>query len=319
MDKKEHLQSVIEKYKVDCPSKSLLSESGWIFLINDGNDFISTQFGLSTWNAEEIQKVSKTYLDRYNAIASLNATYLEFVIPEKSVFYSEYLPQELSQFDISPLRPSAIMRDLLNLPNYHYALDYLNQFKPIDKIYFLGDTHTSYIGSYYLYCFIVNCFSPHLKSRNISAIPPSTLRKRLVGYDGDVFTQLPEIDKNHLYNSFVKQKNEPYEWTYQYLLPEDRVGNSKLTNDTSYNNFSKDRPTYVFENNDKSLPRAVFFRDSTADNLIDLLACHFSRSVFIWHHGCIYRHIIEQEKPDFVFYITAERFLKPYPYRKILN
>ena len=49
-----------------------------------------------------------------------------------------------------------------------------------------------------------------------------------------------------------------------------------------------------------------------ADLMIDLLAEHFRRSVFIWHQGQIVNDIIEVEKPDLIIHVMAERFTIAY-------
>ena len=69
----------------------------------------------------------------------------------------------------------------------------------------------------------------------------------------------------------------------------------------------------MYENVDKQGLRAVIFRDLTLDFCHDLIAQHFSRTVFVWHQGLIYDEVLEAEKPDVVLHIMAERFATSYP------
>lgn len=72
------------------------------------------------------------------------------------------------------------------------------------------------------------------------------------------------------------------------------------------------RPQIVMERSEPG-PKAVIFRDSMAVGMVDLLAEHFSRSVFIWNKGYIYSDIIESERPDYVIHISTERFVSTFP------
>jgi hypothetical protein len=81
---------------------------------------------------------------------------------------------------------------------------------------------------------------------------------------------------------------------------------------SEYSSWFQNRETIVYENQRADLPRAVIFRDSTSQFVVDLLAQHFSRSVFVWHQGQVVKDVVERERPDVVIHAMAERFVTPY-------
>ncbi|HEY9639255.1 MAG TPA: hypothetical protein V6C57_02160, partial [Coleofasciculaceae cyanobacterium] len=68
----------------------------------------------------------------------------------------------------------------------------------------------------------------------------------------------------------------------------------------------------IYENPDKSLPKAVLFRDSFGNSMLDFLAESFSRLVVVWQPHIDYS-VVEAEKPDVVINQQVERFLVRIP------
>ena len=74
----------------------------------------------------------------------------------------------------------------------------------------------------------------------------------------------------------------------------------------------------VTEHKDKSLPKAMVYRDSFAGRLIPFLSEHFSRASYLWQNEFDFEEI-EQEKPDIVIQEFVARHFFPYvPYPGII-
>ena len=313
-DKKKYpLDGITDKnLEILGSGKAILGEYGWIFLINDTNDFFEYQFGNKKWNSSEIAKSEEIILDRISSISSRGVPYIKFIVPEKSVVYREYLPSFLQNKSDESARPAKILSKLFK-NNVYYMDTFLNDAKSYGFVYFRGDSHTSWIGSFFVYRYI----SELLFSRNLISVPPLDLKNlepSLAGYDGDLYSQLGKAQSDALKDNweFLLPENT-FEITVSYKLLKSRITATIVEN--SYKNWfpSIDRDIIVYENTDSSLPRAVVFRDSTVDLCHELIAQHFSRCVFVWHNGAVIGNILEMENPDVVIHVMAERFVSAYP------
>ena len=65
----------------------------------------------------------------------------------------------------------------------------------------------------------------------------------------------------------------------------------------------------VFENEDRSLPRAVIFRDSNLNAVLPYLLHHLSRTVVVAGSRVFLHDVVEAERPDIVITEIAERYL----------
>jgi hypothetical protein len=121
-------------------------------------------------------------------------------------------------------------------------------------------------------------------------------------------------DVKNLFSGAWKALNlgEKLEYTVALKVPDESRTSQAVEVETYITDKIDGRETFRFVNEDQSLPKAIIFRDSTSDFMVDLLAEHFSSSLFIWHQGLVYEDIIEREKPDIVLHIIAERFLPQY-------
>ena len=74
----------------------------------------------------------------------------------------------------------------------------------------------------------------------------------------------------------------------------------------------------VTEHKDRSLPKAVVYRDSFAGRLIPFLSEHFSRASYVWDNEFGFEQI-EREKPDIVIQeFVARSFFRYVPYPGII-
>ena len=74
-------------------SIAMLSEFGWLFLINDRANYLRYLFGKTIWSQIILERAKSIFLERYIGLLAHNIQYFKYVIPEKSSIYNEYLPK----------------------------------------------------------------------------------------------------------------------------------------------------------------------------------------------------------------------------------
>jgi hypothetical protein len=293
-------------------SKGLLSEYGWIYLINDSNAFMQYLFGRNRWGDVELARAGGVFKDRLEILSSFGSKYFKFIIPEKSVIYREYLPKALNNLVISKDRPAIRIRDIL-FPVVSYLDNYLIDAKSYGFLYFRGDSHVNWLGAYFIYQYIIKHVNNNSGGALGQVIPFSKLLPVLAGYDGDLSTQIAPEEMVILNGQWKDlQSNGIYEHLIRYDLPIEIRRSFDVKHCGALSQFDFSREIIVREVDDDLLPSAVIFRDSTSDFIIDLMSEHFRRSVFVWHKGEVIKEVIEIEKPDYVIHVMAERFVVAY-------
>lgn len=293
-------------------AKGLPSSGGWVYLINDSNDFLAWQFGIQSWTRSQRSRVEEVMSSRADYFSRLGTPYLMVITPEKSVTYGEWLPDEFKALPFASERPAPYMaRHFLKLVSY--PIDYLQAAKRQGFLYFRGDTHVNWLGAFHMYRHTIDA----MRERGVELGPPiplSHMKLQVACWDGDALVQVPE-------NLKAKFEADDTLWRPVYLEesvikyclhPDHRLAHRKPEPDV-FRSGRPERETIVTEQTDSSLPRALIFRDSTATMMIDFLAEHFSRAVFVWHEDDVIGDFVEQERPDVVLHLKAERFLSSYP------
>lgn len=292
--------------------KAMLGEFGWLYLVNDTNDFLSWQFGLAAWSEEQAEAARQVLLTRIALLKASGAQYRKFIVPEKSVVYREYLPLRFAGLQQSESRPAQLLaRDL---PEHVCHLDvFLKDARSWGQLYFRGDTHPNWLGAFLMYRHI----QERLALARLVPGPPlslSALRTEVAQYDGDLFTQLEPYQREVLDQHWGWMSGTAaFELTLRLTLPAEQMKAKRISGPTPYLGRPTIRETLVYEQPNSNLPRAVIFRDSTMDFAHALLAQHFSRSVFVWFEGAVVAEVLEAERPDLVLHVMAERFVSSYP------
>ncbi|WP_309644066.1 hypothetical protein [Phenylobacterium sp.] len=301
----------VEAAKARQAGKALIAPGGWVFLVNDTHDFLSWQFGLKRWSRAERDRVAATLAERRRLIAP--APYLMFISPEKSVAYREWLPLGLDRLRLSRRRPAVLLAAMAP-----QAVRYLaHAFEPLKRfglLYFRGDTHVNWLGAYHLYRLAIEA----AREAGISTPPAKTygeMRAWIAGMEGDVYVQIDEGQKAEFEAEarHGRARGTMLELTIALSVRDDELKARTIEIPQDYAEVFDGRELIIKEQDDKTLPTAVVFRDSTATLSIDFLAEHFSRSVYVWHEGDVIADFIEREKPDVVLHFVAERFLAAYP------
>ncbi len=297
-------------------AKGLAAAGGWVFLINDTNDFLSWQLGMKRWSDDERAAVRRILDERAERLSG--RYYQMLICPEKSIVYRDYLPAGLDAipaFDDRPAMAMARMRpDIV-----HYLADRFEALKRLGVLFFRGDTHVNWTGAYHLY-------REAILALRVSGAPvgePLTfnqLQHFVAGMEGDVLMQLPDAVKDAFeVDASLARVGNMLELVISHVLPAARKRARQVRTPEGFMPGGGGRETVIMEQDDKSLPTALIFRDSTATLSVELLAHHFSRSVFVWHDGDVIGDLIDSEQPDVILHFVAERFLAPYPRSKAIN
>jgi hypothetical protein len=305
--------------RITNPSKAMLSEYGWVFLINDSSDFLDYCYGKKSWSDLQRSKAISTMNARRVELAKKNALYLKFIVPEKSIIYSQYLPKIFAKHEISKDRPAVNLAEACE-SFVSYPADVLSDARSYGTLYFRGDSHTNWLGAFFLYQHVIEELNSALTKKGLKSVAPFVLADfdaSLVSYAGDLFTQLDKEMVGFFQGAWkpinLSTADSPkIEHLVRYLLCSKKRKAVRKDVEDDYLALLGERETFRFSHPNKELPRAVIFRDSTADYLVDVLAEHFSESIFIWHKGYVYSDVIEREKPDVVLHLMAERFVVQY-------
>jgi hypothetical protein len=294
----------------------MLSEYGWVYLINDSSDFLDYCFGDMCWTPEILEKAKATLEKRKAVLAQKEITYLKFAIPEKPVVYPQFLPKIFEGHTLSDDRPAMQLHGL-GLDFFSYPYNVLQDARSYGHLYFRGDSHANWLGAYFIYHHMVDTLNAALKSaKGLSRKAPFRLgdmTASLAAYGGDIFGQVDKETRAVFHGAWqALNLGDKIEHIVHYKLATVKRKAKAVPVEDTYLNLLGERETFRFTHPNKKLPKAVIFRDSTSDYLVDLLAEHFSESLFIWHRGLVYRDVIEREKPDVVLHIMAERFLTQY-------
>lgn len=291
-------------------AKAIISESGWCYLVNDTNHFLEHQFGAREWGPLERDAAHSVLSQRIEVLGSLGASYLKFIVPEKSIVYPEYLPKAIAGLSTVADRPATDLQGAF--PNSVFYLgEGVRDAKSYGQLYFRGDTHTNWLGAWVVYRQIVDatCLTMPLARQPISY---ADLVPAIASFDGDLSTQLPDT----VYEEWARRwaftrATGAFENAVKLSL---RAAEAKQLDvpEELTKRFPKRLPL-LYERADGRGPKAVIFRDSTADFLCDYLAEHFSRALFIWKDGQVLEDIVREERPDIVLHIMAERFVSQYP------
>jgi hypothetical protein len=309
----QNRETLVALERIASPGKSIISEYGWNFLINDTNEFLSYQFGNKCWTDEERDSAALVIKSRASFLNKQNINYTKFVIPEKSVVYSEYLPRVLAGLEMASKRPAEILRDD-NPIAVHYLGNYMADAKSYGTLYFRGDSHPNWLGAWFIYRYIASYLATLDLLGAMKLIVLKDLIPTISAYEGDLWTQLnDDLKEEFLLRWDFTVAANGYDLTVELKLPDDRREAYLVDTPSVYEEWFKERKTYIYERRDGIGLRVVVFRDSTLDFCHDLIAQHFARTVFVWHQGQVYQEIIELEKPDVVLHVMAERFVTRYP------
>jgi hypothetical protein len=279
--------------------KVLVGKDEWLYLIKDdeGNNALDyfravkpflTEKEIADWVQPMVD--IKKYCDRKGI------RFLLVFCPMKLRIYPEYVPRYLE-----PVRETTRLDQILAYLNKHTDINCIDlgvaimEVKKQHVVFLKHDVHWNAVGAFYGYRRIaaeLAEFYPQLKPRPITDynLVPETIQ------GGDLASMLGLKDRFsetiYLLNPKYKQRSMKVALSYQ-------VKSSRFTE--------------VFENADRSLPRAIVYHDSFFNFVKPFMAEHLSRMVCFQSYNRVDLSLLDAEKPDIVIYEMAESFSQKSP------
>lgn len=278
----------------------IAGRQGWLFYAADGGIDDWTQ--VDPFTPDQLEVWRETLVRRRAFLARRAIPFLFVIAPDKQMIYPEYMPASLRRMrdDYRADQLIAYMRQ--TTPDFQ-VLDLrapLIGAKPTGRLYHRYDTHWNDRGGLVAYQALAQALtqwfpSLHPLQRGDFDTDPSVP-------SGDKTTMLGLTDAGKVaMPGLVLRRGEGFTVVEpQHPDPYGEVG------------------LLVTEHTDRSLPRAVVFRDSFAGRLIPFLSEHFSRASYLWQNEFDF-DAIQREQPDIVIQeFVARHFFTYVPYPGII-
>lgn len=262
----------------------LVGLDGWLYYTGEGNlnDYQCTQ----PFQPDELEKL-RANLERLDDY--LQGRLLVIIAPNKERIYPEHLPPFIRRSD----RPCRFDQVMQTMQGSRVAIldprPILLSEKPTHQVYYRTDTHWNERGAFLVYRAMLERLAAKEPALQPWRAEQFSLRQETIRGD---LSHLLLIDPPLTEAAETWHPRPPYPAQFLSDQPDGWV---------------------VSEIPDTTLPRAVIFRDSFANNLIPYLSLHFSRAVYISSYVAIPHlvdeGIIEQERANVVILEIAERYL----------
>jgi hypothetical protein len=215
--------------------------------------------------------------------------YFVQIVPERHAVYGDHLPPGIHVAADRPVNQLHRALDRRVADHFTYPIAALRVGRLQAHTFFHTDIHPSRYGMYLCYRDLARLVGAPLIRDVVreDELVRAPRKRRIVG---DLGVRLPD---------------EPTEEIEDITISRPFAVRRAFTNKSFL-----EGQVMVFENDDRSLPRLVIFRDSNATHVIDpFLTVHFSRIVSVGGWGFFFPELIRAEKPDVVVSMFAERFI----------
>ena len=269
----------------------LVGRNGWLYTTDSG--VINDHRGANPFTREQLEQWRQTLDARHDWLEARGVRYVVIFTPNKHTVYPEHLPGSIT-------RVSGLTRldQLVAYLQAHSQVpiidvrDGLMDAKDQYRLYHRTDTHWNEIGAYHAYRQIMGVINQWFDTpapvelSDLALTPVDSTGGDLAGMMGlrDVMSE-----RWLFLHDYSPQQVQNLTWLQ---IPEMAVN----------------------EQPDKTLPRAVMFRDSFAESLRPFLARHFQRLVDSRVQK-LDTALVEAEKPDLVIHQIVERILLRQPPR----
>lgn len=272
--------------------KTIKGQSGYLFLINDGNNELFQHYD----EKYECKFDKNSFLDYYYYKKSLfynqGIGYGYYIVPDKSVICRKLLP-----FKINEVRSNLDEIDEIN-----YFTDDLTF-----KDYFKCDSHINYNGGKKLAFNILNHLDDSFTIEIFNDLIKnfSNRGKEFRSYDLLLYQNWSYSLPEKL--GYVKRDIESY-----YYPSNLQCCNKNIPKQFR---FYKNRSSNYFKNDESfSNLRVLIFHDSTMIFLRWYLSFYFKEMLLFWDHGNLDKDLIKWFKPDLILEIRVERFIESLPH-----
>jgi len=291
--------------KLSPNSPVLAGKDSWLFLAIDHDDINVLEESRTALTQTQLERLVRVFTERQAWLAGQGIKYLIVVPPNKDSIYPEFLPDSYSKAG-GVSRLDQVMEYIA----HHTTLDVLDlrpallAAKKKTRIFCMTDSHWNADGAFAAYQAIIS---------------------RLVGD----FPQLKPMDASSFFQeeypfpggdlSFILGLRDVLTENVRVFIPKTPfAARGMSTGIDRPDDFFLPVEASVLE--DKSLPKAVFFRDSYFVDILPFLGEHFSRMVSVWvkfdykdGRSIFDKELVSAEKPDVVVEEIAERFFLHVP------
>jgi len=265
--------------------KVLPGKKGWLFLNNDSNHSLEYITGKRELPQLIIDKWENLTISRKERANRLGCSFASMIVPEKSTVYKEFLPDEVSLSDSTPMQIFKIHNILGEyiIPSFAPPLNFTQGFEE-EYLYYKGDSHWNYFGAYYAFLDVIeNLGLEQSVVKNLAnyKIHPSYM-------SGDLKSKVAGVNIERV--KHVSSKNTSIKLT--------EVNQKKTSGRVeAYRNDEAHEGK-----------RIIVFHTSSIDWMKPFFLDYFRNIKFVWSKGVDWV-VVEEYKSDIVFYQTNERFL----------
>jgi alginate O-acetyltransferase complex protein AlgJ len=288
-----HRALYVMKLGLSTSPKVILGRDGWLYYDSvepqpsaPARDFRGTH----PLSPARLERWRWMFADQRDWLAERDIRYLVVFPPSKETVYPEFMPTRFNR--IQPRTPLQQLVDHLrqhapDLPIVDLTGP-LEEAKAREPVFWKTDTHWNDFGCYRAYVEIAERLSAWFPA--VRPVPESAFERVESTLTGDLVRMLG-VDPSWVERYPAMRRREP--------LPV-RFTPSRY----------QVRPRVVSRQDRDDLPRALVFRDSYFEGLIELVSAHFSEAMYIWHELGLDAQRVERFKPDVVIQEIGERALR---------
>jgi alginate O-acetyltransferase complex protein AlgJ len=273
----------------DTDGRVLVGRDGWLFLRPDGDENFIAFRGLNPFTEDDLDAWQHVLQQRSAWLAARGIPLLVVIAPNKETIYPEYLPWE-----IYPIQPPSRLDQLVErLQRTHSPVHFLDlrpalmAAKPSGRLYFKTDTHWNALGAYVGYGAMMDATKDLLPRWKIAAQPRSNFGPGKVPFlEGDL-ARMMDMSDQYPDEWFSMTRKIPFDVPPGAMDP---------------------KAVWVTDMNDPTLPRLVFYHDSFAIALAQMIGPSFNHVFWSFSYE-IDPKVVEREKPDLVIDEFLERNL----------
>ena len=291
-----HARFMIRLFGKSPSEKLILGQSGWLYF-GDKNA-IDHYRGVAPLSDFELSRWQRVLEKRRDALAERGILYLLVLVPDKSLIYPEYMPENLPR--ATPVHPLDQLARHMGENSDVEVLDLrqaLEEAKPDRRLFHRTDSHWNDEGAFVAYSAMLDRLRPMLPvlddqprpemKRKNSEVPGLGLA-RIVGMAYEFPEEVTTVQAVSPRSRIARKYRSRYEERLERLQP--------VAHGVEGSGY----------------PRAVMFRDSFANALIPYLSEHFERILYVWDRD-VDVALVDIEKPDVVIQEIVGRFLSRRP------
>lgn len=277
--------------------KAFFGKDGWMYVVDDHMD---TYLGKTVVDNYKLKEYYEIINYRKKVLDSIGCKYYVVVVPIKTSVYPEFLPLSKRIDNRQTLTDQFVnLVDTMNGVNLIDLRKSLKNAKGGVRLFYKTDNHWNQYAGYVAYKDII---------KTISDDYPGFISDKIV----DV-----KIDSTKIKGKALTYMMGIYDGIYENEITCKIISNKKSREGIKANYTPpKSFPyPYVYEqvyvNENDTLPKLLFIRDSFGDMVMPFISEHFSKSVYIfdaWQHE-LNRDIVMSEKPDIYIQFILEMFI----------